>query len=190
MTFESFSLVAQSKMPLLLRIATRLTGDRETARDLVQDALLKAFCARETYDPARCQFTTWMGTVIKNCYIDSLRKKRAPTVLFSTLEAHLPEGCTYEPPDTKEGMKAEEYSATILEALEKVDERYRRALVMYEEEEKDYAEIAKILHIPISTVKTWIFRARRMLQKELWMYAEARGYPSPVTVSFTRKYTE
>jgi len=64
-------------------------------------------------------------------------------------------------------VMAEQIGATVQKALSKLRPQLAQALMLYETENKSYAEIAEMLEIPVGTVRTWIFRARESIAKRL-----------------------
>jgi RNA polymerase sigma-70 factor (ECF subfamily) len=67
----------------------------------------------------------------------------------------------------EKSIMASERNKLIKEAINKLPEKYHRAIVLRHSEEKSYEEIAEILGLPLGTVKARIFRAREMLNKTL-----------------------
>jgi RNA polymerase sigma-70 factor (ECF subfamily) len=65
---------------------------------------------------------------------------------------------------------------TILEAIDGLQEEYRSAVLLSDVEGLSYAEIAELMEVPVGTVKSRLFRARRLLQKVLYDYAVEMGH--------------
>jgi RNA polymerase sigma factor (sigma-70 family) len=94
------------------------------------------------------------------------RKVPAVNPLWSAVERSDPEGEFFEAI----------VDETILDAIEKLPEEYRMAVVLSDLEGLSYNEIAEMIGVPVGTVKSRLFRGRRQLQQELFGYAVEMGY--------------
>jgi RNA polymerase sigma-70 factor (ECF subfamily) len=143
----------------LLEIARRITGNSETARDLVGSGVLRALENEHLYQPGD-SFFGWMFFIMRNIYLDP-QIRRKPRSCFSAVERDMVYGQQAE-------MTADEGSQNIdgIEAVARlkrltVDER--RLLIKWCRG-FTYAEIAAELHIPAGTVKSRMFRIREALR--------------------------
>ncbi len=147
----------------LKHFAQSLTLNNEDAKDLLQDTILKAFRYREKFvDPSNLK--AWLYTIMKNTFInDYRRKKRANTILDKTPDYH---HLNVNGPNYLESTESSINLKVIEANIEELDEEYkvpfRRHLAGFK-----YKEIAKDLDIPIGTVKSRIFAARKKLMKNL-----------------------
>lgn len=148
----------------------KMIKDKEQVEDLVQETFVKAFDNLNTYS-TNYAFSTWLYRIATNHTIDYLRKKKLKTLSID------------EPMKTKDGemeMQLEDESAgtdrdiirkqrqkIVQKAIENLPEKYRKVIEMRHMEEKSYKEIAKVLDLPLGTVKAHIFRARELLYKSL-----------------------
>jgi RNA polymerase sigma-70 factor (ECF subfamily) len=161
----------------LYRVALRLTRDPATAEDLVQDTMLravKAWASFRTGSNARA----WLVTILRNQFISSWRKDhRAPHRIDLDTAPELPDTGN---PDPEGRFFAELLDDEVLAALDDLPDDFREVVVLSDLEGMPYADVAESLGIPVGTVKSRLFRARRILQGRLRRYAEETGLiPSP-----------
>jgi len=166
-------------MDALYATALRLTRNPSDAEDLVQDTYLKAHRFWSQYTPGtNCR--AWLYRILTNTRINHYVKaaKRPQHVDFDDVEAVLAEDATnglQEPTDGEMAVFADLLDDEVKNALEAIPEEFRTVLILSSMEGFAYKEIAEILGIPIGTVMSRLFRARRLLQKELRDYARQRG---------------
>lgn len=151
------------------RLCFKISGSREDALDLTQDALLKVLTGLASFKPG-LPFKPWLRQVTVNACLNSLRRKSPKTV---SLEQPLAEdlvlgdtlaGSAYEPEATAEWRDAQEI---IHRELGSLPPRQRLVLVMRHQEGLSYEEIAAATELPLGTVKTYLFRARQHLRSKL-----------------------
>lgn len=144
----------------MFSFAYMLTSDRDDAKDLVQDTTLKVLTNQEKYSE-NANFRGWVLTIMRNIFINNYRKAtRAATVVDHSTDLYQ----LNLPQDS--GLQTPEGSLTALEittALSHFDDGYRIPFTMHLQGYK-YAEIAEYIHLPIGTVKSRIFFARKRLQ--------------------------
>jgi RNA polymerase sigma-70 factor (ECF subfamily) len=172
--FEEEALV---HLDVLYGRALRLTGgDEARSEDLVQEAILKAWRAWDSYElGTNCK--AWLLTILRNTFVNEFRqKKRRPDPVdyddveerpvWSQLKEEDPEGEFFDRIVDDE----------IVEAIDELPDEFRVTLVLSDVEGLSYREISEELGIPEGTVKSRLYRARRRLQKELYEYARSMGY--------------
>ena len=144
----------------LLNFASQLTTNREAAQDLVQDTTLKVLDNEEKYVD-NVNFKGWVFTIMRNIFINNYRQNvRQATVIDKTEDLyHL--NCSQESGlSTPEGSFA---AGEISKAINDFSEEYRVPFSMYIAGYK-YSEIAEKMSLPLGTVKSRIFFARKRLQ--------------------------
>lgn len=150
----------------LLNFAYILTSNRDDAYDLLQDTTLKALDNEEKYVD-NVNFKGWVFTIMRNIFINNYRKiVRTATVLDRTEDLYhlnLPQDSGF---DTPEGSVA---AKDISAAINAFPDEYRIPFSMHVAGFK-YNEIAEKMHLPLGTVKSRIFFARRRLQQMLKDY--------------------
>jgi RNA polymerase sigma-70 factor (ECF subfamily) len=176
---RAFDDEALPHLDVLYRVALRLTGDPAQAEDLVQDTMLKAYRSWRQYRPGT-NAKGWLLTILRNTFINAYRRRKLepvamdleaiePHALYRAVESADPEGSFF-------GRLVDE---KVLEAVDALPSDFREVLVLSDIEGMPYAEIAAALELPVGTVKSRLFRARRLLQAQLYSYAVEMGYIKP-----------
>ena len=144
--------------------------NREEVEDLVQEAFIKAFTSLANFNEEYA-FSTWLYKIATNNAIDHIRKKKLQTFSIDKPLESADSDFTFELPDTElepdEEMIDSQRKKMLQEAMNALPPKYRQVIILRHVEEKEYAEIARILKLPLGTVKAHIFRAREMLYKRL-----------------------
>ena len=165
-----YELVQRYQRPLYALIA-RMVRDVSLAEDLSQEVFVKAFRSLASYDPAR-KFSSWLFKIAHNTAIDQLRKRSLDT---ESLEgdgeeegggvlrtAHAPLS------ETPEALRERgELQAAIEAAIGGLRSEYREVVLLRFQEGLAYEEIVEITGLPLGTVKTFLFRARKQLAEVL-----------------------
>jgi RNA polymerase sigma-70 factor (ECF subfamily) len=170
-----FEAEALAQLDALYAFALKLSRSRDDAEDLVGDTVLRAFDRWDQYRLGT-NIRAWLFTILYHVFVSRKRRVDAREVHapsdadgWSSFEAVGdidPEGTFYD------SFVDEE----VLRAIDGIPEEYRTAVILSDLHELRYAEIAGVLGIPEGTVKSRLFRGRRMLQKKLVDYAVEMGY--------------
>ena len=144
----------------LLNFAYMLTSNRDDAYDLLQDTTLKALDNEDKY-AENTNFKGWVFTIMRNIFINNYRRAgRAATVVDTTENLYHLNLCQESGIETPEGAYGvNEISA----AIDDIADEYRIPFVMHIQGYK-YNEIAERMNLPLGTVKSRIFFARKKLQ--------------------------
>ena len=171
-----FEQEALPHLDTLYRVALRLTGEAAAAEDLVQETMLRALRAWRSFQPGS-NARAWLVTILRNQFINGWRaRRRAPAAVgFDTI----PELPDVGDPDPEGRFFRELVDDEVLAAVDDLPEDFREVLVLSDMEGLPYAEIAEALDVPVGTVKSRLFRARRILQDRLRRYAEEHGIIKP-----------
>jgi len=170
--FEQEALV---HLDALYSFALKLARARDEAEDLVSDTVLRAFERWEQYRLGT-NIRAWLFTILYHLFVSRKRRIDAREV---------PESDTGPGRMTRDAVGDADPEGTfydsflddeIVRAIDALPEEYRTAVVLSDIQELRYAEIAEILGIPEGTVKSRLFRGRRLLQRKLRGYAEEMGY--------------
>ena len=160
----------------LYRVALRLTGDSSAAQDLVQDTMLRALRGWKSFRPGS-NARAWLVTILRNQFINGWRsQKRSPSGIDMD---SIPEPPDPQDPDPEGRFFTELVDEEVIRAVDSLPDDFREVLVLSDMEGLPYAEIAASLEIPVGTVKSRLFRARRILQGQLRRYAESTGLLAP-----------
>jgi len=155
----------------------RMVRDRALAEDLAQETFIKVLNGIGSYNP-QFKFSSWIFKIANNAAIDQLRKRDPETLsLDGSPSATSPEemratalqlGDRGETP--LQEVEARELGSAIERAIARLRPEYRACILLRHVEGHSYEEIARILDLPLGTVKTYIHRARN----ELRVYLEDR----------------
>lgn len=163
----------------LTTFAYHLTYNEEDAKDLVQETFMKAYRALGSYVEGT-NAKAWLFKILKNAYINQYRKKsRRPT------KVDFEEFIGYQDKDDASTAEYQDLRTEIFEnllgdevtvAINALPIDFRTVILLCDVEGFTYEEIAKIIDIPIGTVRSRLHRARNMLKEKLKKYAESLGF--------------
>lgn len=162
---ERFRHYVLPEVPVLLRVATRLTGSPQDGEDAVQEALLRAFRSIDRFDGRHPR--AWLLTILRNVITNMYRRKR-PRLVDS------PESLLQVPaagPDGRNGTEERVLDGVIeveiAEALLALSQRFREVVVLVDVEALTYQEAADVLGVPIGTVMSRLHRGRNKMRQRL-----------------------
>lgn len=157
----------------------RLTLDRDDAKDLVQDTYFKAFRFIESFQRGT-NAKAWLFRILKNSFINDYRKKSKEPgkVDYQEVESFYNSDDVHHPitPDLRVEALKDMIGDEISNALNALDVDFRTVIILCDLEGFKYEEMAKILDIPIGTVRSRLHRARQLLKEKLGEYAKTMGY--------------
>ena len=174
----SFEREALACLPQVTRFARALARDAADVDDLVQETFLRAYNAWSTYTPGTsCR--SWLFTICRNLHLRSVsREKRV--VSFDDPEAEAITSARLYHQAVQRGLDSMFDRVDLRGALERsiasLTDEYRSVVVLIDLQDCSYAETADALGIPVGTVRSRLFRARRILQEQLLAFAEDAGF--------------
>lgn len=158
--------------------AVRLTNDASRADDLVQETFMKAWRFIDSYQEGT-NAKAWLFRICKNAFINEFRaKSREPQAVdidVVRIGGNQGNGSTLSNLHLLEEISQGQIGDELLAAINSLSPD-NRVVVLLEYEEFSYKEIATILDIPLNTVRTRLFRARKNMGVALADYARSRGY--------------
>jgi len=157
---EKFAdLVERYQIPLI-HFLRRTLGSDEEVFDCAQEAFLAAYRNLGRYSEEH-PFRAWLYTIARNKALDLVRKRRreVPLILDENLVDHQPL--------PEEVWLANEQAAMLTEVLNELPEHYGQALYLRFHQELSYEEIALVLEVPVSRVKTYLHRGKEKLRQHL-----------------------
>jgi RNA polymerase sigma-70 factor (ECF subfamily) len=172
----------------LFATAMRLTRNRADAEDLVQDTVVRALRFRDRFEPGT-NLRAWLYTILHNTWRNRVRDtaREATDVDSERIEELAARAEGPAEVDTPERLLLRAtMDADLREALDELPDAFRQAVWLRDVEEFSYAEIAKMLDVPIGTVMSRISRGRRLLFEKLTedsgQRAKGKGQDAKVSV--------
>jgi len=161
-----FTRAALSHIDSLYGLALRLTRRAADAEDLVQDTYLKAFRAAHQFEPGT-NLKAWLFTILHNTFRNNRRHDgRNPVDVDSeAVERAANDGAADQSPE--QILSRQTLDADLQAALDALPDSFRQAVWLRDVEELSYAEIARVLDVPVGTVMSRISRGRRALSEGL-----------------------
>lgn len=148
------------------RVAVRITGRNADAMDVVQDSFVKAFDKLDSYE-GTAEFKTWLLRIVSNRALDLLRARKVRLAL--SLDQPDSDGqkrivaVEHDETSPAAGIERQELVDRIQAAVEKLPVEQKTVFAMYASDEMTYGQIAEVLGIPLGTVMSRLYHARRKL---------------------------
>ncbi|MBI2617531.1 sigma-70 family RNA polymerase sigma factor [Candidatus Gottesmanbacteria bacterium] len=183
---EEFSILLRNCMDVMYRVALRRTNEKSKAEDLVAESCLKAWKSFGNLRDHK-SFKSWILRILTNTYISHYRKaKTTPEPIyeseflkenedFSLFEQLSSPFVLYNTNPEKEFLN-KIFSIDLKKAVDSLPEAYGEVVTLCCLEDIPYKEAAKILKLPVGTVRSRLHRGKAILQKILWEYGKERRY--------------
>jgi len=168
---DAFDELMRAHEDRIFGLCLRMLQDRDSALDATQDTFLTVFRKADRFK-AEAAFSTWLYRVAMNtCYDHLRRRKRKRT-------EPLPE--SHDPADRSadSAIHAAELRPDLHRALIRLSDEFRAAVVLVDMEGLSLEQAADTLEVPVGTVKSRLFRARRLLATELGNFAPTSDHPN------------
>jgi RNA polymerase sigma-70 factor, ECF subfamily len=178
---KRFEELAMPYLDGLYNAALRMTREQKDAEDLVQDTYMKAFRFFSSFEEGT-NFKAWIYKILTNTYINRYKKKKREPQSISVEDT--PDFYLYDKIINVEGPESTSpeqdfmqrfIPEDIIKAVDALPDDFRTTFMLSDMESFSYEEIARMMNCSLGTVKSRLFRARRMLQKALWDYASREG---------------
>lgn len=164
---EAFSELVMRHQHMIYNVAFRFMRDASLAEDMAQEAFLKGFRLLHGFR-GDCSFSTWMYRVTCSvCLTELNRRKRRGEV---ELQPHHVNG------STENDAGALDLPEQLRRCISKLSDRYATIVTLYYLKGVSYEEITQVLNIPMGTLKTWMFRARKQLRRIVEKEMDAHEY--------------
>ena len=159
---EAFGTLVERYDRAVYNLALRTLRDPEEAKDATQEAFFKAFRSLRTFRPD-AKFSTWILSIAYHACCDRLSRRKRYT------GDELPDRADPSPGPEAVALREDE-SRRLRAAIDALPDKYRAVVTLYHLQGRQYEEIAKVLELPMGTVKTHLFRAKELLRKRLGMF--------------------
>lgn len=157
---DAFTEVMRSHEDRIFAVCLRILADRESALDATQDTFVAAFRKVHQFQ-GNSALGTWLYRIAVNTCYDHLRKtRRRPS-------EPMPEHLDYPDPGAEATVEAAAHRGEIELALAALPPEFRAAVILSDIEGMSLPDIALVLGVPVGTVKSRVFRARRLLAERL-----------------------
>ncbi len=166
---DAYGILVQRYQRRLAAFLSQLVGDMELARELSQEAFVRAWSALERFDP-RYRFSTWLFRIAHNLGIDQLRRRRLQTTPLYRTDSEGEEVEVVVPDLDKDPLGHLENRALASELHQIIDglrPEYRELVLLRHFAGLSYQEIADFTEMPLGTVKNKLFRAHSVLRTAL-----------------------
>ncbi len=166
---ESFELLLRRHRAPLVGYFCRMVQDRALAEDLAQEVFLRVYRARHRYQ-GEARFTTWLYRIATNLALNAIRDRKPVAARLEPLEAEGdPDASLFvdSKPTAEQQLIQSDRQRLIRRAIEALPENQRAAVILHKYQEVDYHQIAKILGVSVSAVKSLLFRAYESLRARL-----------------------
>ncbi len=160
---EAYGELVRRHQTSVFNVCYRLLADLAEAEDMSQEAFVRAHRRLDTFDPER-PFGPWIRRVAANLCLNRLQLK-LPTQVGLEDEDDLP--ATDPPPGPEQIHEAHERSQAVRAAILSLPPHYRAVVELRHFHDLSYEEIARALRLPVSDVRSHLFRARRQLARRL-----------------------
>ena len=163
MSTTEFGLMLDQQTAFMRQLALKLTKHIEDAEDLIQDTYFKALKNKDKYAQGT-NLKGWLYTIMKNTFINNYRKKKIQnTFVDETDNGYFIDQGINNRVEYADRNVDQEY---IMKQIDSIEKNYVEAFMMHFNGYK-YEEIAEILDIPLGTVKSRIFLARKKMMAKL-----------------------
>jgi RNA polymerase sigma-70 factor, ECF subfamily len=160
----------------------RLVGPGDDVRDLSQETLLKAYRGLGTFKK-EARFSSWLYQIALNVCRDRMRRTRGKSYVSFDELSEVGEAAGDAGPSALELIEARDLSRQVAAAVAALPEEQREVVVLKEYQGLTFLEIAETLDVPLSTVKTRLYRGLGQLRQQLVRQGIRGGAPVPAPTS-------
>lgn len=174
---EQFRDEALPHLTAVTNFALSLTHDESNADDLVQETFLRAYRSWEQYVPGT-ECRAWLFTICRHVWI-RMRKREEREVAYEDADLEALGAAAVHAGAVQSGLddlfERYDIQRALARALEELPAAFREVVVLVDLEDQSYEDAARVLGIPKGTVRSRLFRARRLLQEQLIEHARDAG---------------
>jgi RNA polymerase sigma-70 factor (ECF subfamily) len=162
---EALRLLVETHQARVLGTISKMLGSDAESEDLAQQVFIRIWKSAPRYQPT-AKFTTWLFRITRNLVFNELRRKRH----FADQTEEILEPTERADKEPDQVLLGEELQRAIQDAINRLPESQRMAIILRRYEEMPYEEIAKVMATTVPAVKSILFRARAELRERLAKY--------------------
>ena len=162
---EALRLLVETHQARVIGTISKMLGSDAEAEDLAQQVFIRVWKSAPRYRPT-AKFTTWLFRITRNLVFNELRRKRH----FADQAEEIPEPTERADKEPDQVLMGEELQLAIQDAINRLPDSQRMAIILRRYEEMAYEEIAKVMGTTVPAVKSILFRARAELRERLAKY--------------------
>ncbi|MCG2594254.1 sigma-70 family RNA polymerase sigma factor [Ramlibacter sp. XY19] len=149
----------------LFGLALRVTGNRDFAEDVLQEAFITVWRSAGDYRASLSPPLAWLGMIVRSRALDFLRRRTSERAdVHQTLDDAVTETVAGDAADPMDAAEASEQAWALHECLRKMEGRQREVVALAYLRDLSHSELAQQLKLPLGTVKTWIRRGLDQLR--------------------------
>ena len=163
---KAFEELVRQYERLVAQIVFRIIPNRDDGEDICQDVFVKIY---EKLDSFRgdCKLSSWIGRIAYNTSINYIQKKKVPLFEDNSQDGETVDSCEGNTIGPDESTQNNDISIRLYQEIDRLPVKYGLVLTLHHMCELGYTEISKMVDLPEGTVKSHIFRARKMLKERL-----------------------
>ncbi|MGA8655292.1 MAG: sigma-70 family RNA polymerase sigma factor [Chthoniobacterales bacterium] len=159
---EAFRRLVETHQARVVGTISKMLGSDAEAEDLAQQVFIRVWRSAPRYQPT-AKFTTWLFRITRNLVFNELRRKRH----FVDQADEMPEPAERRDQEPDQVLMEGELQSAIQDAINRLPESQRLAIILRRYEEMSYEEIATVMDTTVPAVKSILFRARAELRERL-----------------------
>jgi RNA polymerase sigma factor (sigma-70 family) len=162
---EDFADIVRAHQAMVFRVLTRMVGTQDVVEDLAQEVFLRLYRALPHFQK-RSRLSTYLYRIVINVAQDEWKRRRGPSSRTQSLSdpaARWEDRLPHPAMRADRAVERQELWHAVEQCLPALGESERAALVLYHQEGRSYEEIARILELPIGTIRTHLHRGREKL---------------------------
>lgn len=177
---DAFESIVYKYEKMIYSLAYRMLNNREDASDITQEVFVKLYKALDKV-AERPNLKAWLYTVCYNTAIDEIRRKKGREALSADApmndnEESFVQSLKADEPSPEEKMLKKEKGEILIKAINQLNEKHKRLIILRDINSLSYNEIAEITNQSLGTVKSGISRARRSLRDILEKTGELKYF--------------
>lgn len=168
---DAFKQIILNTQGLVIQIVYKMIDNSLDREDLIQEIYLKVYHKLSSFK-FNSKLSTWIGTIAYNTCLNFLEKKKLPTIKVFDKEGNeswnMVDSLIHTSQNQTDDYIFKKERKKVLEIeIEKLPPVYKTLITLFHKEELSYEEISKITSLPRGTLKSYLFRARKMLRTNL-----------------------